>query len=122
VTKASELRPCPFCGTSLIWSDMYREYGHPTAKCILAGHTFKKGVIGQWNRRADTASTVTVKPLDVPALAREVANFPETITAHTVGAAIALENMDVLQRLVRVEDVGAYIDRILAALQGTHHG
>jgi hypothetical protein len=65
---------------------------------------------------ARATRAVKVKPLDVSALAREVANFPETIRAHTIAAAIALENMDVLQRLVRVEDVGAYIDRILAAL------
>ena len=48
----SDLLPCPFCEAALVWSDTYREYHHPIAKCILSGHKFKKGMIGQWNRRA----------------------------------------------------------------------
>ena len=48
----SNLLPCPFCEAALVWSDTYREYHHPIAKCILSGHKFKKGMIGQWNRRA----------------------------------------------------------------------
>ena len=48
----SDLKPCPFCTAALVWSDTYGEYHHPVAKCILSGHKFKKGMIGQWNRRA----------------------------------------------------------------------
>ena len=48
----SDLKPCPFCTAALVWSDTYSEYHHPVAKCILSGHKFKKGMIGQWNRRA----------------------------------------------------------------------
>ena len=48
----SDLLPCPFCTAALVWSDTYGEYHHPVAKCILSGHKFKKGMIGQWNRRA----------------------------------------------------------------------
>ncbi len=48
----SDLKPCPFCGGVLVWSDTYSEYHHQVAKCILSGHKFKKGVIGQWNHRA----------------------------------------------------------------------
>ena len=48
----SDLKPCPFCEAALVWSDTYSEYHHPIAKCILSGHKFKKGMIGQWNRRA----------------------------------------------------------------------
>ena len=47
----SDLKPCPFCEAALAWSDTYSEYHHPVAKCILSGHKFKKGMIGQWNRR-----------------------------------------------------------------------
>lgn len=48
----SDLKPCPFCEAALVWSDTYSEYHHPVAACILSGHKFKKGMIGQWNRRA----------------------------------------------------------------------
>ena len=48
----SDLKPCPFCTAALLWSYTYSEYHHPIAKCILSGHKFKKGMIGQWNRRA----------------------------------------------------------------------
>lgn len=48
---SNDLLPCPFCEAALVWSDTYSEYHHPVAKCILSGHKFKKGMIGQWNRR-----------------------------------------------------------------------
>jgi len=48
----TDLLPCPFCEAALVWSHTYSEYHHPIAKCILSGHKFKKGMIGQWNRRA----------------------------------------------------------------------
>jgi hypothetical protein len=54
---APELKPCPFCGGVLVvrhsgW------FNHPRAKCILSGAAFHKGVIGQWNTRADTAAAI----------------------------------------------------------------
>ena len=52
---APELKPCPFCGGSLIerhagWFD------HPKGKCVLSGRAFHKGFIGQWNTRATRAT------------------------------------------------------------------
>lgn len=40
-------------------------YRHPKSKCVISGHVFPKGHIGQWNCRADLAvpAHVRVKPL-----------------------------------------------------------
>lgn len=43
-----ELKPCPFCGGYLGMTSAIT-YRHPKGKCILAGHSFPKGHIGQWN-------------------------------------------------------------------------
>ena len=58
----TDLKPCPFCTAALVWSDTYGEYHHPVAKCILSGHKFKKGMIGQWNRRALPAVQPVTEP------------------------------------------------------------
>lgn len=55
---APDLKPCPFCSGTLVWSDTYREYHHPVGKCILSGHKFKKGVIGQWNTSATDPAAI----------------------------------------------------------------
>jgi hypothetical protein len=128
--SAPELKPCPFCGGDAIpaVNDHARMWVIRCRKCNAEvwekndGHhhqDFIPMINAAWNRRADLATDpAKVQALDIPSIAREVANFPETIRAHTVAAAIALETMDVHQRLVRVEDVGSYIDRILAAWEG----
>ena len=46
----SDLLPCPFCGGKLEHNG-HTLYQHPIGKCILSGHKFLKGYIGQWNRR-----------------------------------------------------------------------
>ena len=30
-------------------------YRHPKGKCVISGHVFPKGYIGQWNHRATTS-------------------------------------------------------------------
>lgn len=51
-------KTCPFCGKSLRWSDLYREYDHPVSRCFLAGMTIKKAVITAWNTRAPQSPAV----------------------------------------------------------------
>ena len=49
--SAPELLPCPFCGVNLEPAGPVA-YRHKVGKCILSGHSWTKGYIGQWNRRA----------------------------------------------------------------------
>lgn len=45
-----DLKPCPFCDARL--QRIGKDFTHPRGKCILSGHHFKGGFIGQWNTRA----------------------------------------------------------------------
>ncbi len=56
----SDLLNCPFCGRSLVWSDLYSEYSHPDARCVMSGRCFQKSMIGQWNTRTPDPAVLTL--------------------------------------------------------------
>ena len=47
---APKLKSCPFCGGCLEMVSILH-YRHPKGKCVISGHVFPKGYIGQWNTR-----------------------------------------------------------------------
>ena len=56
----SELKPCPFCGTELVWDDEFQGFRHIDNDCYLAGADSAYtqicvwyNEIDAWNRRAD---------------------------------------------------------------------
>lgn len=73
--RLTELLPCPFCGGELQYNG-HTLYLHPVGKCILSGHKFLKGYIGQWNRRASQAAPAPSDGLR-DALLREVLDCQE---------------------------------------------
>ena len=48
--SAPKLKSCPFCGGCLEMVSILH-YRHPKGKCVISGHVFPKGYIGQWNTR-----------------------------------------------------------------------
>ena len=48
--SAPKLKSCPFCGGCLEMVSVVH-YRHPKGKCVISGHVFPKGYIGQWNTR-----------------------------------------------------------------------
>lgn len=85
----SELLPCPFCGGGLVsWGAGH--FRHPVSKCILANHTFPKGHIGQWNRRALPATPAP----DVAGAARVLLDWLPQITAAPIAEMSNAMNVD----------------------------
>jgi hypothetical protein len=59
-TMPNDLKPCPFCGTELVWDDEFQGHRHIDNDCYLAGADSEyaricvlNNEIDVWNRRDD---------------------------------------------------------------------